>query len=855
MDSEDLAFFRAAFAALSGGRVPFPWQERLFLSFCQGEIPASAALPTGCGKTAVMLVWLIALAWQARNGPGSVSLPRRLVWVVNRRAVVDQATTEAEKIRKRLVDDGIAGLGELRRALARLSGGPKPLGISTLRGQFADNGEWCDDPARPAIIVGTVDMIGSRLLFSGYGLGFRRRPLHAGFLGQDALLVHDEAHLEPAFQKLIEAVRDEQKRCGDFRRFHVMGLTATSRGGGEDAFRLTEEDRASGTEIQRRIEARKGLALHRVESDKQVAAAVAERALEFRESGAAILIFLRTLKDVEEVRGKLRGQKVLPLTGTIRGLERDWMSQNDPIFARFSPDSPAAPEPGTVYLVCTSAGEVGVNLSADHLVCDLTPFDSMAQRFGRVNRFGTGDARIELVYAPVAASGSEFDQARARTLELLQKLPQRDDGRLDASPAALEELPAEERAAAFSPAPATVPASDILFDRWAMTSIRGREPMPGRPPAADWLHGTDQAEPPQTWVAWRQEVQEIRGPLAEQYPPEELLDDYPLKPHELLRDASRRIVEQLKKLAARVPAETDVWLVDGDGAVKIELLSELVKREPEELRDCTVLLPPQAGGLTKEGMLDGSAEYDGEPRYDVADDWAGGSERKRVHEGGGVPGMRLVRRINVAESDEEPPQYWSWYVREAGSRAATAAQELDVHSASAERIARGLAARAGLPDTEAEAIAFAAKWHDAGKRRAVWQRSIGNREYPDRVLAKSGPEMQGAATKYRHEFGSLIDMAKTEEFRALPPEMQDLVLHVVAAHHGRARPHFTGEEAFDLENAAEGAAIAPEVPRRYARLQRRYGRWGLAYLESLVRAADAQASQEIPSARAAGGER
>ncbi len=115
--------------------------------------------------------------------------------------------------------------------------------------------------------------------------------------------------------------------------------------------------------------------------------------------------------------------------------------------------------------------------------------------------------------------------------------------------------------------------------------------------------------------------------------------------------------------------------------------------------------------------------------------------------------------------------------------------------------------------------------------------------------------MQGAATKYRHEFGSLIDMAKTEEFRALPPEMQDLVLHVVAAHHGRARPHFTGEEAFDLENAAEGAAIAPEVPRRYARLQRRYGRWGLAYLESLVRAADAQASQEIPSARAAGGER
>ena len=44
------------------------------------------------------------------------------------------------------------------------------------------------------------------------------------------------------------------------------------------------------------------------------------------------------------------------------------------------------------------AGEVGVNISADHLVCDLTPFDSMAQRFGRVNRFGDGDAQIDVVY-------------------------------------------------------------------------------------------------------------------------------------------------------------------------------------------------------------------------------------------------------------------------------------------------------------------------------------------------------------------------------------------------------------------------------------------------------------------------
>ncbi len=94
-------------------------------------------------------------------------------------------------------------------------------------------------------------MIGSRLLFSGYGVGMKGRPLHAGFLGQDALLIHDEAHLEPAFQCLIKAIEREQKRCKEFRPFRpfrVMELTATSRG--EDTvFGLTPEEKAIPAEL------------------------------------------------------------------------------------------------------------------------------------------------------------------------------------------------------------------------------------------------------------------------------------------------------------------------------------------------------------------------------------------------------------------------------------------------------------------------------------------------------------------------------------------------------------------------------------------------------------------------------
>jgi CRISPR-associated endonuclease/helicase Cas3 len=71
-----------------------------------------------------------------------------------------------------------------------------------------------------------------------------------------------------------------------------------------------------------------------------------------------------------------------------------------------------------------------------------------------------------------------------------------------------------------------------------------------------------------------------------------------------------------------------------------------------------------------------------------------------------------------------------------------------------------------------------------------------------------------------------------------------LVLHLIAAHHGRGRPHFEADEVFDPNHRNEDClAVAQEVPRRFAKLQRMYGWWGLAYLESLVRAADILASQ------------
>lgn len=855
------------------GKAPFPWQEALFDELVRKKFRKACDVPTGLGKTSVITIWLLALAHHAYTGTLD-GFPRRLVYVVNRRTVVDQATDEAKRLRDVITDkDALRPVTEALQSLV-VQPSHAPLAISTLRGQFADNAEWRNDPARPAVIVGTVDMIGSRLLFAGYGCGFKSRPLHAGFLGQDVLLVHDEAHLEPAFQQLLAAIEAEQQRCRDFGRFRVMALTATPRSGNSDEAPIFSDKDRDDPEVRKRFNAKKSVGFHPVEDEKGVAEKIIELALEHKDSDKAVLIFARFLKEVEEVAKRLGKEvgadSVQTLTGTMRGLERDSLAKDDPIFSRFMPKSAAKKKDGTVFLICTSAGEVGVDISADHLVCDLTPFDSMAQRLGRVNRFGDGDATIDVVYEWPDDASDRFDQSRRGTLWALHELRERTDGFYDASPAALNAVPQEDRQRAFTPEPTILPATDILFDAWALTSVRER--FPGRPPVADWLHGVAEWEPPETHVAWRKEVGILTKELRAQYEPDDLLGDYPLKPHELLRDVSKRVFDHLMKLAEKHP-ESPVWIVSDDQRVEVTTLNELVNRREKEraVENRTVLLPPEAGGLDASGMLDGKQEYkeQDKARYDVADGWRDSNNNQRRcrvwdKDRPTDAKMRLVRKIDTrpgADEDQEEGQtserrYWRWYVRprsadDEGSQYARGPQELQPHLETAADFAGKIGEKLGLREPEASAIKLAARWHDLGKRRKIWQLSIGNSRYPDTVLAKSGGKMWARdLNNYRHEFGSLLDLLKgsgpeDKEFANLAPETRDLVLHLIAAHHGRARPHFPPDEASDPEKFTEmdEAEVAREVPRRFARLQKRYGRWGLAYLESLVRAADIMASQ------------
>lgn len=842
--------------ALLTGNPPFPWQRVLYERFVAHDSPKACDLPTGLGKTSVIALWLLALI----KNP---TLSRRLVYVVNRRTVVDQSTTEARRLCDQLLKPEARHLYEALNALAAVPA-ESPLAISTLRGELADNGAWRRDPSRPAIIIGTVDMVGSRLLFHSYGCGFRSKPLHAGFLGQDALIVHDEAHLEPAFQALLTSIAEEQRRSNEPRPLEVLALSAT--GHTKPDFTLSDEDRCNSV-VKKRLHARKGLELHLVDDRKELPERIAAKAAEL---DGKILIFLSSVDHAEQCTQmlcKTKTHKVATLTGTMRGEERDRLV-NSAVFVRFLSrlGDGVEPQEGTVFLVATSAGEVGVDLSADHLVTDLPPFDSLVQRLGRVNRYGEGDAEVhvyceKLQEPPNARSDSEdedendeksgkrkdeYEYARFFTKELLDELPMRSDGRRDASPSALGALTHDACLNAATPRPAIPHVDALLFDRWSYTTIT--DELPGRPPVDEWLHGIAEWEPPRTTIAWRSEAAWLTPEHLGQESLDDFLADYPLRSRETLSDVTSRVLKHFRKLAERdEESEQRVWLIRHDASAEFMKLNELVDRYDSKknptLDEATVVLAPQAGGLRKEGLLDGAAQFDPTISYDLGPKQGERLVYEAEEETKAPKHMRLVRSIRRAGEEDDETLWWHLFAvsslaDDEGSCTRRTELLLDTHLRRTEAWASRLAERLGLPEEQRNALARAGLAHDLGKRRQVWQRSI--KRLKDPPLAK-GPMRPSELGHYRHELGSLHD----GDFSGLNEAEKDLALHIIAAHHGRARPHFPIVESYDPELKDDVvAALVGEVPLRFDRLQRRYGRWGLAWLESILRAADVLGSEE-----------
>jgi CRISPR-associated endonuclease/helicase Cas3 len=140
-------------------------------------------------------------------------------------------------------------------------------------------------------------------------------------------------------------------------------------------------------------------------------------------------------------------------------------------------------------------------------------------------------------------------------------------------------------------------------------------------------------------------------------------------------------------------------------------------------------------------------------------------------------------------------------------------------------------------------LAIAARLHGEGKRAIRWQPAFNAPDDGNLYAKTSGPINFALLDRYRHEFQSLDMAARDAEFLKLPKELQELALHMIAAHHGFGRPIIEISGCDDAP-PSKLEPRARDVALRFARLQRRWGPCGLAWWESLLRAVDHQASRE-----------
>lgn len=932
--------FRDAFKALTGHQ-PFPWQRRLFDSWLSGDVDFSAVdIPTGLGKTAVMAVWLLA------RGAGA-TLPRRLVYVVDRRAVVDQATAFAEQLRDNL--EKFENLDSVRKGLGLHD---RLLPISTLRGRHVDNREWMADPTMPAIIVGTVDMVGSRLLFEGYGVSRRMRPYAAGLMGCDSLVLLDEAHLSRPFERLIQTIDQGQRvdsvnGAGEFvgpaakasfpPSFHVLSLSATlGHDSNSELFGLDGEDYKNKA-VRTRLDAKKFLTIKTIKGDtSNLPDELAEQAwgLMREESSALkkpvrVVVYCDYRKDAEQVKDNLeqrvRGNlheeskeeklkpEVILFVGGRRVYEREQAAHELEKYGLIASGNVDLSVP--VFLVATSAGEVGVDLDADHMVCDLVAWERMIQRLGRVNRRGTGNARVLVIDRSPSGgqktdSGADF--SREGVLHLLKSLPKDKAGMRYAGPAALTELSAapdlRARIANATTRPPLYPKlTRPLVDAWAMTSLVEHA---GRPAVGPWLRGWVDDEP-QTTLVWRDYLpMRIEGGDAgfrqqrnraieaffEVAPPHtlELLETETWRVVDWLRKRAKRLLKKLENGAGIVTENDDQNVDDSESIVEgkdsrapmqpdspVAFLLDSANRSEDDLSLVVIdgknknnlhrflagkrlVVDARLGGI-EDGLLAdgfdkpaptldnnwGEKNFE-EDRWNVRVELLSKAERdRRLEEDESSDLWREVLALPYRVSAEGEPVTWLTVERrridsggEEARGIARRPQLLDEHHVWAANEAKRIAEAIGLEEDDQKMLVAAAAHHDDGKKALCWQRAF-NAPQDGTYGKTAGPFNRYRLNGYRHELKSTLDAEKDGLDGVERVESRfDLALHLIAAHHGRARPYI-GVEGYDDLPPSVAAARAHQVGLRFARLQRQWGPWGLAWWEALLRAADQSASRRL----------
>lgn len=888
-----------AFVQSLHNRPPYRWQERAARELAEsGWWPALRA-PTGSGKTSLIECWLYALAVA-----GPDRLGRRLVWVVDRRSVVDQVHAHAQYVVERLCSaERSADVSRVADALRDLGGGASPRAV-LWRGGLDDESavDLRDplDPAAVAIVVSTVDQFGSRLLFRGYGLGVGSRALHAGILGIDTTVVVDEAHIAEPLRRTVARVAEMQARAPRSPRPPLRLCTVSATHEADRAFELDEGERCEPA-IARRLTATKRTRL----VDRWDLKRLPKLVRELVDSGAKTIgVVLNTVADARtafEVLGDVAPEPLrdrVLLIGPVRPLERADLLASIPSRAeRTGGDVP-------FIVVATQTIEVGVDLDFDALVTACAPIDALVQRFGRLDRAGLLRASEAVVLSPPKRGDPVYGEAAASAWEWLRSVAQ--DDVIDFGIEALHETVAEHPAPGGEPPTRTIRLLDLHVDALTVTDADD-----GEGPEIDLLLHGERASAPQVEIAWRRlPAPEPGSDRLSNETVERELELRPLHQGELVsislptvrRWLATRDADSLSDLESA--GEDDglsggmrgvaAWRIGADGTVApIDA--------PRDIRPTDrILVDACAGGLDEFGWSPGSEAPVTDlgslaargPRVvldpsdpnvaDVAESLASGdltaseaADALAAAIGRALPApaparVKLWERVRevagkLAEGRASLLEDGRVLVvaREARGENASTGRivTLDEHQAAVEARVGRVVDALGIDGDLRASLRRAARHHDEGKRDPRFQAWLrGGRAVEADALAKSAyaydparvrrlREASGWPARKRHELVSAVAVA-----RAFPDD--PLAAWLVATHHGRNRPFPAAVE--DVETAAvstfiDGQAVdvpssavpAPEAQlATFVELSREHGPWGLAFLEALLMCADRAVSAE-----------
>ncbi len=545
--------FPAFFTSLWGKEMtPFQWQTDLAKRVLEsnenkdaaptGPVanrkpwPAAIGLPTASGKTACMDIAVFALAAQASRLAESrpITAPRRIFFVVDRRIIVDEAFERARRLARHLASAKEGTLKAVADALRIVAHGQtagfegeQPLVVQALRGGTHRSEAWVHNPLQPTIVATTVDQIGSRLLFRGYGRGSGVWPILAGLVANDSLILLDEAHCAQPFLQTLHAVRKYRQWAEEplGRCFHPVVMSATPPSDAGHVFRdNSDQKRDASHPLGKRQLARKPAELMApVQIEKsdcgteQLAKALACAARKFsKEQRRAIVVFANRVATARRTHELLRSDpevETVLLTGRMRSVDREAVSDRLRRFQLHSDQSSTRALEKPVVVVATQTLEVGADLDFDALVTECASLDALRQRFGRLNRMGRDiDCRAAIFIRADQVSLRRGDKgdpiygaALTKTWKWLKEDAKDADGAVDfgihAMEARVETLGEGALANLNAPAkyaPVMLPAH---IDCWAQTAP---QPKPS-PDVRIFLRGPQQGAP-DVQVCWRADI-------------------------------------------------------------------------------------------------------------------------------------------------------------------------------------------------------------------------------------------------------------------------------------------------------------------------------------------------------------